>query len=342
VSGNSGVDRAGGRLTDSDADAVRRASRRVGWQITVATAVVVFAAIAAVFLFVLSRVKPRELFELVPDQNNIDISADDVLVVAFVLGTVGVVLAGVLSWIIARRAVRPLGDALRIQRAFIADASHELRTPLTVLDARLQVLQRSLSADDPSSPVVSELRRDARSLMDVVNDLLEAAEAASGRGGAAVPENLTAIAELAVESMRVIGQDRNVRIDLDAPGPLFSSLPAVSGHRCLVALLDNALRYSPDGAVVTVTLRGTKNRVTLEVKDQGPGIQGISPDRVFDRFARSGDAAGGGGTTRTGFGIGLALVRDIAVSHGGTVAVKETSPHGTVVAFSVPRASDRG
>ncbi len=342
MSANEGTDRADDRLTDSDADAVRRASRRVGWQITFATAVVVFAAIGAVFLFVLSRVRPGELFELVPDHNNIKISADDFLLVALVLGAVGVVLAGVLSWIIARRAVRPLGGALRIQRAFIADASHELRTPLTVLDARLQVLQRGLAADDPSSPVVAELRRDARSLMDVVNDLLEAAEAASGRGSGTIPENLTAIAELAVESMRVIGQARNVRIDLDAPGPLFSRLPAVSAHRCLVALLDNALRYSPDGSVVTVTLRGTRNRVTLEVKDQGPGIQGISPDRVFDRFAKSGDATGGGGTTRTGFGIGLALVRDIAVSHGGTVSVKETSTNGTVVVLTIPRASERG
>ncbi|TXN32114.1 sensor histidine kinase [Lacisediminihabitans profunda] len=342
MSRDDGDDRRTDALADSDADAVRRASRRVGWQITLATAVVVFAAIGAVFFFVLSRIRPGELFELVPDRNNIDISANDLLLLALVLGTVGVVLAGVLSWIIARRAVRPLGDALRIQRAFIADASHELRTPLTVLDARLQVLQRSLAADDPSTPVVAELRRDARSLMDVVNDLLEAAEAASSRGDDTGPEDLTEIAELAVESMRVVGQDRNVGIELDAPGPLFTPLPAVSAHRCLVALLDNALRYSPDGSMVTVTLRGTKNRVSLEVKDQGPGIRGISPDRVFDRFAKSGDATGGGGTTRTGFGIGLALVRDIAVSHGGTVSVKETSANGTVVVLTVPRASERG
>lgn len=339
MSDGKGADRAGSSLTDSDADAVRRASRRVGWQITFATAVVVFAAIGAVLLFVLSRVKPGELFEPMPDRNTIDVSADDLLLVALVLGAVGVVLAGVLSWIIARRAVQPLGDALRIQRAFIADASHELRTPLTVLDARLQVLQRGMATDDPSSPIVVELRRDARSLMAVVNDLLEAAEAASGRGSGASPENLTAVVELAVESMRVIGQDRNVRIDLDAPGPLFTRLPAVSAHRCLVALLDNALRYSPDGSVVTVTLRGAKNRVTLEVEDQGPGIQGISPDRVFDRFAKSGDATGG--TAHSGFGIGLALVRDIAVSHGGTVSVMQSSPSGTIFVLTVPRASEQ-
>jgi two-component system OmpR family sensor kinase len=166
---------------DSDTEAVRRASRLVGWQITIASAAVVFVVIAAVFLFVLAKVTPSELFQPSPDRNNIDISADDLLIVAILLGGVGVVLAGLMSWTITRRAVRPLGDALRIQRAFIADASHEMRTPLTVLDARLQVLQRGLAADDPSSPAVMELRRDAKSLMAVVNDLLEAAEAARPR-----------------------------------------------------------------------------------------------------------------------------------------------------------------
>jgi two-component system OmpR family sensor kinase len=77
------------------------------------------------------------------------------------------------------------------------------------------------------------------------------------------------------------------------------------------------------------------------VRDQGPGIQGISPARIFDRFAKSGTATGGGGTTRTGFGIGLALVRDIAVGNGGTVTVEETSASGTVIALTVPRANPR-
>ncbi|HAM26609.1 MAG TPA: sensor histidine kinase [Microbacteriaceae bacterium] len=329
------------QAADSDAEAVRHASRIVGLQITVASAVVVFAAIAAVFLFVLARVNPGELFELIPDQNNIDISADDLLIVATFLGVIGIVLSGVMSWIITRRAVRPLGEALRIQRAFIADASHEMRTPLTVLDARLQVLQRGLSADDPSAPVVMELRRDAKSLMEVVNDLLEAAEAASGRSRGDVAVVLNPIVELAIDSMRIAGQDRRVRIGLDAPEALASYLPAASAHRCVVALLDNAVRHSPDGSEVTVSLRGTKSMVLLEVRDHGPGIQGISPAHIFDRFARSGDVAGGGGGTRTGFGIGLALVRDIAVRHSGTVTVEQTSASGTTIVLSVPRAHDR-
>jgi two-component system OmpR family sensor kinase len=326
---------------DSDTEAVRRASRLVGWQITIASAAVVFVVIAAVFLFVLAKVTPSELFQPSPDRNNIDISADDLLIVAILLGGVGVVLAGLMSWTITRRAVRPLGDALRIQRAFIADASHEMRTPLTVLDARLQVLQRGLAADDPSSPAVMELRRDAKSLMAVVNDLLEAAEAASSRTNGSAPVLLNPLVELAVDSLRIVGQERDVRIDLDAAEPLFSYLPAVSAHRCIIALLDNALRYSPPGSVVTVSLRATKTRIVLRVRDQGPGIQGISPARIFDRFAKSGTATGGGGTTRTGFGIGLALVRDIAVGNGGTVTVEETSASGTVIALTVPRSNPR-
>jgi signal transduction histidine kinase len=74
------------------------------------------------------------------------------------------------------------------------------------------------------------------------------------------------------------------------------------------------------------------------VRDHGPGITGIEPSRIFDRFARSGDAVGGGGTTRTGFGIGLSLVRDTVERFGGSASVIETSRSGTVIELRLPAA----
>lgn len=310
-------------------------------QIALACAVVVVAIVAAVFLFIVSQVSPEELFEAVPDNNNLDVGAEDVFRASIVLGMALIVLAGALSWFVTRRAVRPLGDALRIQRSFVADASHELRTPLAVLDARLQVLQRRLSDDDPSSSTVAELRRDARSLIDIVNDLLESAEV-GGPTTARVAVQLNPIVQLAVDSMRVIGDNRAIRIVVEGADPVWTFLAPTSVHRCVTALLDNALRFSPDGSTVVVAVTSTKSTVTIAVRDQGAGIEGIDPARIFDRFAHSGSAdAGRGSSVRTGFGIGLALVRDIAVRNGGTVSVKESSTDGTVIALSVPRARNR-
>jgi two-component system OmpR family sensor kinase len=327
-----------GDSTDSDAQAVRRASRIVGVQIAVACAVVVLGIVVAVFLFVISQVKPSELFEPIPDTNNLDVSAEDVLRAAVILGIVLIILAGALSWFVTRRAVRPLGEALRIQRSFVADASHELRTPLTVLDARLQVLQRGLSPDDPSGATVVELRRDTKSLIDIVNDLLEAAEVEAANTNRVVATQLNPVLELAVDSMRLIGEEKAVRITIEDSEPVWTYLAPTSAHRCVVALLDNALRFSPDRSTVVVTVAATKSTVSVTVRDSGPGIQGIDPARVFDRFAHSGAAIDGGGSTRSGFGIGLALVRDIAVRQGGSVRVLESSASGTAIVFSVPRA----
>lgn len=324
---------------DSDTRAVQHASRLVGMQIAIACAVVVVAIVVAVFLFIVSQVSPEELFEAAPDNNIIDVGAADVFRASIVLGAALIVLAGALSWFVTRRAVRPLGDALRIQRSFVADASHELRTPLTVLDARLQVLQRGLADGDPSGAIVAELRRDARSLIDIVNDLLESAEV-GGPTTSGVATQVNPIVELAVGSMQVIGDNRNIRIVIEGTEPVWTFLAPTSIHRCITALLDNALRFSPDGSTIVVAVTATKSTVTLTIRDQGTGIQGIDPARIFDRFAHSGSADGGHGI-RPGFGIGLALVRDIAVRNGGTVSVRETSTDGTVIALSVPRARTR-
>jgi two-component system OmpR family sensor kinase len=324
---------------DDDTRAVRRASRMVGLQITVASAAVTLAVVLAVFLFVISEVKPADLFELHPDPDKVDVSAILLLRTAIGFGVLVIVVAGVLSWLVARRAVRPLGAALRIQRSFVADASHELRTPLAVLDARLQILQRGLPEGDPSAAVVGELRRDAGSLIQIVNELLESAEEAGAPvGRAALPVELTGVVEHAVESMRLIGDDRSISIALTAGEPVSTYLPSTTAHRCMVALLDNALRFSPPHSRVDVDIAASKSTVTITVRDHGGGIRGIDPARIFDRSARAeGESSG----ARTGFGIGLALVRDITVRNGGSVRVLESSPSGTAIALTVPRAPGR-
>lgn len=329
-----------GRIVDSDVLAVRRASRMVGVRITVMSTAVVLVVILVVFLFILAEITPSELFEPVPDPDNLDINALTLLKAAVVLGVAFIALAGLLSWLVTRRAVRPLGEALRIQRSFVADASHELRTPLTVLDARLQILQRGLPADDPSTGAVVELRRDTHSLIQIVNDLLESAEAVGSSGvGARVSTGLTPAVELAVESMKLIGAERSITIELIAPVDASTYLSATSAHRCVVALLDNALRFSPEDSTVQVIVDVGKSTVTVTVRDPGPGIRGIDPARIFDRFAHSGAALNGGGSTRAGFGIGLALVRDIIVSHGGSIVVVESTASGTALNFTIPRAT---
>ena len=325
-------------VIDTDSLAIRRASRQVGTRIAIACAAVVAVVIVAVFVYILSEISPGELFEPVPDTDNLQVSAVKLLRAAAVLGVALIVLAGVLSWLVTRRAVQPLGDVLRIQRAFVADASHELRTPLAVLDARLQILQRTLPADDPSSAVVAGLRSDSKDLINIVNDLLESAEVGGVAVHDAVVIDLIAVVDAAVQSMALIADDKHITIEVDATQPAPVRVPASSITRCVVALLDNAVRFAPSGSVISVSVPVTKKTVAVTVRDRGPGIQGIDPARIFDRFAHSAPPDADDDEVRTGFGIGLSLVREIAVRYGGSVHVVDSSAAGTTISLTIPRA----
>jgi two-component system OmpR family sensor kinase len=331
----------GGRL-DPDARATRRASLVIGWQIVLASAALVVGIVVVTLVFLLHQAIPREQIEQLRSSDpRVYVDTADVLQALVVIGVGAVVFAGVISWVIARRAVRPLGEALRLQRQFVADASHELRTPLAVLDARLQVLQRRLTQGDPQDPggtarTVAELRADSRSLIDIVNDLLLAADATVTTEPAPALEAGPVIAE-AVDSLRILARDKGVRLVLETRGEGSVRLGATSLRRSVVALVDNAISHSPGEGTVRIVVSRLDGFLELTVVDEGPGIVGIAPERVFERFARA-EAAAETPSARKSFGIGLALVRDIVERQGGRVQVVETSPTGTSMRLSLPIA----
>ncbi len=319
---------------DPDAAALRRASRNVGLQIALASTVLVVVVVVIAFAFVFAHLSPGRVLDPGHHESTIDVGGLDILVAAIGIGLLAIALAGLLSWFATRRAIRPLGEALRLQRDFVANASHELRTPLAVLDARLQYLQRGLNGSDPAAKTVAELRRDTNTLVQIVNDLLVTAEEGGSRIPSA-PVEINPVLELAADSLRILAAEKDVSIDLEAPAPVSVFASAAAIHRCVVALLDNALRFSPSGASITVTLRTERSMAEIRVADHGPGIAGLEPDRVFERFAR-GENGGA-----TGFGIGLSLVKDTVERSGGTASVETTGPDGTVMLLRFPRSRRR-
>lgn len=323
---------------DPDRLAYRRSVVGIGLRVAVVSAALVIAIIALVVVYVLWQLTPAQVNEP-PDPTDVRISLDTVDLSIAVLGVGGlsIVFAGVAAWLIARRAVRPIAEASRMQRTFVADASHELRTPLAVLHARVQHLRMLTPADDRARRVVDELTEDTRLLVDIVDDLLEAA---AGREQTSGTADLARALGTLERDLSVLADDRGVRLDVVAPdgeGPVV----AVSGtrlQRCLVALTDNAVGHTPPGGTVRVTAERTGSVVTVRVADEGSGITGIAPSRVFDRFAHGAPRDPGRPGTRTGYGIGLALVRDVAVRAGGDVTVERTDDHGSVFALRLPVA----
>lgn len=323
-----------GRRVDADARLVRRTMWTVGAWMMIAATVLVVAVLAAVLVVVLGQIPLADLIDRRHHEEAIDVGGMDAITAAAVIGVLAIILAGALSLIVTRRAVAPLVDALARQRRFVADASHELRTPLAVLDTRLQVLERSLDPADANRDLVAGLRGDSRALIAVVSDLLDAVDVAPS--GPQPPVALAPIVESAVSSMRMLGEERGVAVTAESlPRDLRVRIPEASLHRALVALLDNAVKNSPAGAPVRVTVTADRSRVRIAVRDGGRGIRGIRPEHVFDRFARAAEPAD---SHRPGLGIGLSLVQDTAGRFGGWVEVTDTGPAGTIITIGLPRA----
>lgn len=324
----------------------RRSSRAIGWQVAAVCAALVLLGAGLALAYMFWQTRPAEV-NGPPEPGSVRVFLDpaDLMLGGVVVGLGAILCAGAAAWLIARRAVHPLEEAARIQQRFVADASHELRTPLAVLNARLQQLALLTPADDPRREVVGALREDAGIMSGIVDDMLAAATgAATQRGRCALGEVMTA----ATADMTLLAEGRGVRI---ATSPLTRevALPAADLRRCLVALIDNAIDHAPVGSAVSVTAVAERAVARIAVADDGSGITGIDPARVFDRFAHGspvggdphadGAGAGAGGSgSRTRFGIGLALVAELAERHGGAVRVARTGPAGTVFELVVPFA----
>lgn len=319
---------------DADARAVRAAARRTGWQVAAVSTAIVVGILGLAVLFVVEQSRPSELLEPPrPGETKIYVDADAVLVALVVLGVLAVVVVGFAAWRIGRRAVAPLGDALRIQRAFVADAGHELRTPLTVLDTRLQVLERRLDRGEPYRETLADVRRDARAMTDLVSDLLLVAEASGARaaGRPDVGSDLRPVVLATVRDLQVLADERGIVLRAAVENEAQVRLSEVGLRRALVVLVDNALGHSPDGDEIEVRAGVERDRAVVRVRDHGPGITGVDPEQVFARFTRGAETG-----RRRGFGIGLALVRDLAERAGGRVTVESTSPAGTVMRLELP------
>lgn len=265
-----------------------------------------------------------------PDVRVIDL--DEVVPITIALGVVGVVALGIIAWYASQRAALPLAEALRVQRAFVADASHELRTPLTTLTSRIQLAQHRAERGGDVDAVLADLRRDAAVMDAALTDLLVSAETAGVHEG-----DDTAVAPVAAaaqDAAAVIGPratERRVAIRIEVPPDLDAGADRAALTRALIALLDNAVRHSPADSVVRIAARAAARRVEIRVIDQGTGITGIDPARLFERFARSTAPTG-----QRGFGLGLPLVRDIATRFGGSIELEATSPQGSTFLLTLP------
>jgi len=322
---------------DPDRDILRRASLKVALRISAGVAALVLILLTAATAFLMYKLAHPVLPASEPGKPYTYLDSRDLIEGMILAGIGGVVLAGVVGWLSARSAIRPLGEALARQRRFVQDASHELRTPLAILDTRIQLAQRKAEPGSEPALALAKIREDASTLTGIVNELLLAATAA-----APVPElapvDVALAAGSVAGSLQDLARQQGVQIMFDGGGRALVRIDPSSFRRAVLALADNALGHTPAGGSITISAAVEGSRALVRVSDTGSGISGVDPDRIFDRFVRAGRTGDAQG--RRSFGIGLALVREIASAAGGTVKVVRTGPDGTTMQLTLPLARD--
>lgn len=259
------------------------------------------------------------------------------LLVALVAsGLLATIAAAGIGLLLARRSLRPLTEALALQRRFVADAGHELRTPLTLLSTRAQLLRRHVAGspgiDDEVRSGLDEVVDDSRALTEIVQDLLTAADPrqTAENEGVDVGDLATAVAR----SAEGRSAERGIEVTMDAhSGSVVTGAP-VSLRRMIVALLDNALDHARSS--VRIAVADDRDQVVLTVADDGPGFSAGIEDRAFDRFATARDDHPADGRPRH-YGLGLALVAEVVTRHHGTVDASNGPTGGAVVTVRLPR-----
>lgn len=226
-----------------------------------------------------------------------------------------------------------LADAFESQRRFAADAAHELRSPLTALTLQIQLARRATLPEEQAI-AFDRLEQGAKRATRLVQQLLTMARLDPEAAAQPVVDvDLAALARSAADEIGPAAAGRGVAVAVDAVPTLLpgqeDALRILLGN-----LLDNAVRHTPAGGRIRLTVRKGRGHAELDIEDSGPGIPAHERGRVFDRFYRGGEAPPGGS------GLGLAIVRQVVQMHQGAVELSDSAWGGLRVSVRLPTPSN--
>jgi signal transduction histidine kinase len=247
----------------------------------------------------------------------------------FLFGLVAVAAA---LTIVAVVQLRREAELSGMRANWISSVSHELRTPLAQIRLYVDTVRLGRAADPSQRDwALAKVDRETTRLHHLVENVLRFSQVGKVNGVVARATDLTAETQRIVDEFRPLVEPRRISIDtrLLAVPPL--ALRPDSLRHILLNLLDNAVKYGPDGQTITVSLAATMNDVQLVVADQGRGVPASEREEIWRAFAR-----GHAGQDTTGSGIGLSIVHDVVTQHGGRAWVDSTPSGGARFTVSLP------
>jgi signal transduction histidine kinase len=244
------------------------------------------------------------------------------------------------------RAFASMQERLRRQeqarRAFVATASHELRTPLASLDGTLELLEDDLHPGrldiDDARARTARAREQSRRLSSLATDLLDLSRLDAEAPMRAEPVELSELCRAVAAEFERRASEHDVRIEVSpAPGACWAQGDPGAIARIVRILLDNAIGVAPTGTSVRLSTSRAEEQAEIAVSDSGPGVPADERKRIFERFQRGAASRG-----RSGFGLGLAIGRELAQRMGGSLRLQHQAEHsdtsGASFALCLPAA----
>lgn len=247
-----------------------------------------------------------------------------------------VIVAGVATIMVVAERQRRL-NALKSE--FVANVSHELKTPLALVRMFGEMLQSGrVASAEKQKEYLDIIVAESERLSSLIENVLDFAKVERGRDAYEFSiGDLGAAVASAVQVYRYRAEREKVQLALEVE----EGLPEVrldprAVQLAVINLLDNAIKYAPESEVVRVTVRREGDALAVRVVDRGPGVSPDEQSRIFERFVRGAKTSSGEGPRVRGSGIGLALVKHIAESHGGRAWVESRTGDGATFAITVP------
>lgn len=240
------------------------------------------------------------------------------------------------------RMIARLEDAFQHANRFSADASHELRTPLTILQLELEGMAQNQQLAPQLLEQIGSALEETQRLSRIVENLLTIARLDAGEARMEKLEvNLGELANETSEQLKLLADEKSVSLRCEAPAGIYVEGDRSRLKQVIVNLIDNAIKYTPQGGNVTVRVSEKGNSAILEVTDTGAGIPAEALPHIFERFYRADKARS---RESGGAGLGLAIVKVICAAHDAEIRVSSEEGQGArfTVEFPVARIAASG
>ncbi len=221
----------------------------------------------------------------------------------------------------------------RIKSEFVTTVSHDLRSPLTAILGYVELIERAGDVNDQQRDFIRRVQLSVQQITNLVTDLLDLGRIEAGLEIARESSPISVLARYAVEGLRSSAETRRLKLEIDLP----EDLPMVSGdpirlRQMIGNLLENAIKYTPEGGEVSLSAAAEGDQIILKVRDTGPGIPPADQPYLFDKFFRASNVV-----DRTpGTGLGLSIVKSIVDHHDGRIWVESALNKGTTFTVVLP------